>query len=54
MTPQEGTVAKDYYRRGMLDALAAAAVILRGQGAGRAADIIDGAVAEILVDEVAA
>lgn len=54
MTPVEGDIAKRYYRRGLLDAMAAAAVVLRDHDEGRAADIIDQAVAEILVDEVAA
>jgi hypothetical protein len=54
VTPQEGATAKTYYRRGLLDALAVAANVLREHDEERAADLIDEAVVELLVDGQAA
>lgn len=54
MDAEAGVIAVDYYKRGLLDALAAAAVVLRDHDETRAADIIDEAVVEILVDSEAA
>lgn len=54
MDAEAGVIAVDYYKRGLLDALTAAANILREHDHAEAADIIIEAVVEILVDSEAA
>lgn len=54
MLADPGAVAVDYYKRGLLDGLTAAATVLREHNHAEAADIIIEAVVEILVDTEAA